>query len=259
VGDNPLRIDFGDDDIPSHVHVGTIQHFLYLCANHTRRGRLKTLKRGGEAVIVVSQTENMRRIHAVNGRECWIRRATIANREAQKSERLRRKRERRKIKVIWIQPCWTGEPHPADRSEVPIKNRYILFLESSLAARRIAYMYEEPCLKPRESFNYAAPPRIRPRKFKPQPLPYEGGFSIQDITAQIGKHRWSDDMNRAVYDLFVTNETDPHPLSAAQIAEKWSVHVRSLYTYSEKMRQSMPKRAVTETIFIPTDGALNGI
>jgi hypothetical protein len=98
-------------DIPTSV--GPIQRFLFACAEHGRRtGKVKTLRVDGEASLILSQTGHLRRMLRVSGAEYWIARNTVANETLRKSERLARKRFRRKSKPLWAAPSWTGEPRP---------------------------------------------------------------------------------------------------------------------------------------------------
>jgi len=93
--------------------VGPIQRFLFACAEHgARTGKVKTLKIDGEASLVVSQTEHLRRVLRISGAEYWIPRKTVANAALRESESLAHKSFRRRQKPLWNQPSWTGEARP---------------------------------------------------------------------------------------------------------------------------------------------------
>jgi len=113
-------------DIPATVRAGSLQFFLYQCANHAARtGKLKTLKIDGEASLVISQTEHLRRVLRVSGAEYWIPRKTVANKELWQPSRLERARRlrRRRHKSLWNPPFWKGEARP-NAENVPLSKTY---------------------------------------------------------------------------------------------------------------------------------------
>src|ERR1700691_4304811 len=88
------------NDVPAGV--GPIQRFLFACAEHgARTGKVKTLKIDGEASLVISQTDHLRRMLRVSGAEYWIRRETVANESQRQQERRARASFSRRWKTLW--------------------------------------------------------------------------------------------------------------------------------------------------------------
>ncbi len=126
-------------------------------------------------------------------------------------------------------------------------------VERFQAARFIAMCYGEWFLVPRLSFKYVRPIRKRKSRAKPHPVMLDG-VSVEAVVTEIRKHRWSDDVNRAVYDLLVLNCTRTHPL-AAQAARRtssmpigWARSARAVQIRAHPMKRARACRSATDSL-----------
>jgi hypothetical protein len=115
-------------DIPAGV--GPIQRFLFACAEHGRlTGKVKTLKIDGEASLVLSQTEHLRRVLRVSGAEYWIPRETVANKNQRKRESCARASFRRRQKTLWRPYAGEKRPPHETHTTVPLGGKTLSWAE----------------------------------------------------------------------------------------------------------------------------------
>ncbi len=140
-------------------------------------------------------------------------------------------------------PSWSGQTRPANAVTVPLAR---VTVHPLYWAKLREFVFDpNPCDEylmlgfPR-SHSPRPEPQLRANPTKPIKLNGNGWFA-KDVTRAIAKHRWSNTVSSAVFEV-VYEERKP-----CDVATERGIRTRTLYEYCSRLRRSLPKSRAVHT------------
>lgn len=175
----------------------------------------RTVQHRGSAAVVLKQTQCLRQLSTVRGDTFWLPLETTRARIRRKNEMMARFWDRRAKRRLQQQPCWRGEPRPADYGSVPVGQLPTI---DEIVRLNIAHLYWS------SFYGLYRPEEPKPELKTP---------SAEEVTAEIAKHRWPDSYSFAVFARVM------RLMTAADAAERYGVVTDTLYRYCSLIRKGL--------------------